>query len=101
MNKDVRKAMRKRSTLKKVANNNKREEDVRKYKDQRNLVVKLNIPAKRQHLMSLQSKAIDNNKMFWKTVKLVFANKNPMSGKITLIEDGRILSNDLEVAECF
>ena len=101
MNKDLRKAMRKRATLKKVANNSKREEDVRKYKDQRNLVVKLNIQAKRQHFMSLQSKTIDNDKKFWKTVKPLFTNKNPMSEKITLIEDGRILSNDVEVAECF
>ena len=91
--------MRKRATLRKVANNSKREEDVRKYKDQRKLVVKLNIQAKRQHFMSLQSKIIDNDKKFWKTVKLLFANKNPMSEKITLIEDGRILSNDVEVAE--
>ena len=30
-------------------------------------------------------------------MKPLFANKNPMSEKITLIEDGRILSNDMEV----
>ena len=63
--------------------------------------MKLNIQAKRQHFMSLQSKTIDNDKKFWKTVKPLFFNKNPMSEKITLIEDGRILSNDVEVAECF
>ena len=100
MNKDLRKATRKRSILKKAANSSKREEDVRKYKDQRNLVVKLNIQAKRQYFMSLQSKTIDNDKKFWKTVKPLFSNKNPMSEKITMIEDGRILSNDMEVAEC-
>ena len=100
MNKDLRKAMRIRSSLKKVANNSKREEDVRKYKNQRNLVVKLNIQAKRQYFMSIQSKTIDNDKKFWKTVKPLFSNKNPMSEKITLIEDGRILSNDVGVAEC-
>ena len=80
--------MRKRSILKKVANNSKREEDVGKYKDQRNLVVKLNIQAKRQHFKSLQSKTIDNDKKFWKTVKPPFSSKNPMSENITLIEDG-------------
>ena len=101
MNKELRRAMTKRSTLKKVANNSKREEDMRKYKDQRNLVVKLNIQAKKQHFKSLQLKTIDNDRKFWKTVKPLFSNKNPMSDKITLIEDGRILSNDIEVAECF
>ena len=74
---------------------------LRKYKDQRNLVVKLNIQAKRQFFMSIQSKTIDNDEKFWKTVKPLFSNKNPMSEKITLIEDARILSNDVEVAECF
>ena len=34
-------------------------------------------------------------------MKPLFANKNPMSEKITLTEDGRILSNDVEVTECF
>ena len=74
---------------------------LRKYKEQRNLVVKLNIQAKRQYFMSIQSKTIDNDKKFWKTVKPLISNKNPMSEKITLVEDGRILSNDVEVAECF
>ena len=50
--------------------------------------------------MSIQSKTIENDKKFWKTVKPLLSNKNPMSKKITLIEDGRILSNDMEVAEC-
>ena len=52
------------NVLKKAANNSKREEDVRKYKEQRNLVVKLNIQAKRQYFMSMQSKTIDNDKKF-------------------------------------
>ena len=34
-------------------------------------------------------------------MKPLFSNKNPMNEKVTLIEDGRILSNDVEVAECF
>ena len=43
----------------------------------------------------------NNDKKFWKTVKPLFSNKNTMSEKITLSEDGRILSNDVEVAEFF
>ena len=49
----------------------------------------------------MQAKKIDNDKEFWKTVKPLFSNKNPMSEKIILIEDSKILSNDAEVAECF
>ena len=51
--------------------------------------------------LPIQSKTIDNDKKFWKTVKPLLSNKNPMSEKITLIENGRILSSDVEVAECF
>ena len=101
VNKELRRAITRRSTLKNIANRSKREEDVRKYKDQRNLVVKLNVKAKKQHFMSIQSKTIDNENKFWKTVKPLFSNRNPMCEKITLIENGKILSNDEEIAECF
>ena len=49
----------------------------------------------------MQSKRIGNDKEFWKTVKPLFSKKNPMSEKTILIEDGKILSNDAQVAECF
>ena len=49
----------------------------------------------------MQSKRIDNDKEFWKTVKPVFSNKNPLSEKTIVIEDGKILSNGAEAAEYF
>ena len=51
--------------------------------------------------MSIQAKAVDNDRKFWRTVKALFSNRNPMSEKITLVENGKILSTDEEVAECF
>ena len=48
----------------KIANWSKREQDVTKYKNQRNLVVKLNLTAKKQHFLSIQSTKIDNEKYF-------------------------------------
>ena len=39
-------------------------------------------------------------KKFWRSAEALFSYKNPMSEKITLIEDGRILSNCVEVAGC-
>ena len=101
MSRTLRRAIMKRSNLKTIANKTKREDDIRKYKDQRNLVVKLNIQSKRNHFRMMQAKKIDNDKEFWKTVKPLFSNKNPMSEKIILIEDSKILSDDAEVAECF
>ena len=98
MNRTLCRAIMKRSTLKRIANKTMQEDDIRKYKDQQNLVVKLNIQSKRHHFRMIQSKTIENDKEFWKTAKPLFSNKNPMSEKIVLIEDGKILSNDAEVA---
>ena len=52
-------------------------------------------------LKSIQAKSIENDRQFWKTVKPLFSKTNPMSERTTLIENGKILSNDEEVAECF
>ena len=46
VNKTLRKASMLRTNLKDIANKSKREQDIRKFKDQRNLVVKLNIRQK-------------------------------------------------------
>ena len=51
--------------------------------------------------MSLQANTIDNDRKFWKTIKPLFSNKNQMCKKITLVENDKILSTDLEIAECF
>ena len=51
--------------------------------------------------MSIQSKTIGNEKKFWKTVIALFSNRNPMCEKIALIENGKSLSNDEDIAECF
>ena len=101
VNKELRKAIMKRTRLKNIANKTKREEDIKRYREQRNLVVKVNTNAKRAYYKSIQAKSIENDKQFWKTVKPLFSNTNPTSEKITLIENGKILSNDEEVAECF
>ena len=100
VNKELRKDIMKRTNLKNIANKSKREADIRNYKDQRNHVVNLNIKTKREYFKSIQSRTIENDKKFWKTVKPLFSNTNAMSEKITLIQDDKILSKDAEVAEC-
>ena len=47
--KELRKAIMVRTNLKKIANKSGSTQDMRKYKDQRNLVVKLNIRKKREY----------------------------------------------------
>ena len=38
---------------------------------------------------------------FWKMVKPTFSNVNPMSDKIILIEDEKVITDDTEIAESF
>ena len=90
-----------RTTLKNIEINIKREQDIKKFKDQRNLVVKSNMKAKRDHLKSIQSISIENEKWLWKTAKPLFTNKNPISEKITLIHGGRSSRATLLIALVF
>ena len=48
--------------------------------------------------MSLDIKSI-TDKVFWKTVKSLFSDKQNHHRKITLLENNEILSNDSDVAE--
>ena len=91
----------KRSRLKKRANKSGTTNDREQYKKQRNKVIKLNREAKRKCYQSLDANSVDNDKKFWKTVKPMFSNGNPMTDKIILIERGEIISNDQMIAECF
>ena len=99
--KELRKAIMVRTNLKKVANKSGSTEDMRKYKDQRNLVVKLNRRKKREYFESIQSKTIENDKQFWKSVKPLFPSVDTTRDRILLIEGDKILSRDEDVSECF
>ena len=101
VNKELHKEIMLRTNLKRKANKTKKEEDFRRYKKQRNLIVKMNKKAKRDYYKSISPKSIDNDKKFWKMVKPMFSNVNPMSDKIILIEDEKIITDDTEIAESF
>ena len=68
-NKNLRKAMMTRSTLKNKSNKSGKTEDFEKYKIQRNLVVKMNRKAKFDVYRSIEPRSIANEKTFWKAVK--------------------------------
>ena len=61
---------------------------------QRNLVVTLNRASKREFFKKLEPTNVDNNKQFWKTVKALLSNTNPMNDKIILVENGEILQEE-------
>ena len=77
-----------RTRLKNRANKSGSEEDYKKYKRQRNVIVSMNRKAKRDFYHSVDANTIDNDKKFWRAVKPVFSNGDPMGDKIILIENG-------------
>ena len=54
---------------------------------------------RREYYAKLDLRNITDDKKFWKTIKPFLTNKGINSGKITLIKNDEILSEDNEVAE--
>ena len=85
VNKNLRKAIMKRSKLKNKANRTKLQENIAKYKKQRNLVVKLNRDSKLRYFDNIETSK--NSKPFWNECKPYFSNKHGHGdSKIILIE---------------
>ena len=93
--KNLRKAMMKETRLKTIANRTGTDRDIRSYKSQRNLVVKMNRQVKREFYANLDPTEIGNSKKFWKTFKPIFTKGTVNANeKIVLVEDGHILHDD-------
>ena len=98
VDKNLRKAIKKRSQLKNKANKTKTLEDITKYKKQRNLVVKLNRESKTKYFDNIQTSK--NSKPFWDKCKPYFSNKHAHGdSKIILIEKENIITNKNEVVQ--
>ena len=54
---------------------------------------------KKQYYANLNKKDVADNKKFWKTVKPLLSDKIKWSEKITLLEDDKIFTQDIKVAE--
>ena len=79
----------------------KTQESKLKYNKQRNLCVSITRKAKRSYYENLDLKDITDSKKFWATVKSLFSNKIKSTEYITLEENGKIISNDKELARIF
>ena len=97
VNKELHKEIMLRTNLKRKANKTKKEEDFRRYKKQKKLIVKMNKNAKRDYYKGISPKSIDNDRKFWKMVKPMFSKVNPISDKIILIEDEKSLLMTLKL----
>ena len=92
-----------RSSLKSKANKSGKEEDLKAYKKQRNLVLKLNRTAKKKFLKScISTNDKIKNKNFWKLCKPFSTEKGQQYNQnITLIEKKRLISEKHKVANIF
>ncbi len=101
MNRTLHKAFMLRTRLKNKYNKNRTADNWDAFRRQRNLCVKLSRQAKRCFYNQLDISEITDNKKFWKTVKPFISDKSSSKSRITLIEEGKIVSNESEVAETF
>ena len=102
MTKEFRKEIMKRTHLKNMAISSGRAIYWKKYKNQRNHCVKSNYKTQFKFYSGLDVSTIDNNQMFWKTIKPLLSDKNRSGGgKITLVENNNIISDDTLIANIF
>ena len=81
MTNELNKAMMTRAGLKNIANKANRQEDIDRYKAQRNLVVRLNSNEKRNFFAKLDPTTAGKDKNFWKTLKPLFSEKSSNRNK--------------------
>ena len=96
--KELSKAIMLRSKLRNQFLKTKSQESKMKYNKQKNLRVSITRKAKRSYYENLDMKDITDSKKFWATVKPLFSNKIKSKECITLEENGKIISNDKEIA---
>ena len=85
VDKNLRKAIMKRSEVKSKVNRTKRPKDISDYKKQRNLLARLNKERRTEYSENLETSK--NSKPFWNKCKSYFSNKHAHEeSKIILIE---------------
>ena len=101
MTKILRKENMHRNKLRNKYKHHRTEENLKTFKKQRNKCVKLLRKAKFDYYRNIDLSNLTDNHKFWKTVKPLFSDKLQVNSAITLIEDGRVVSRDSEIAEIF
>ena len=101
MNRTLHKAFMLRTRLKNKYNKNRAAENWDAFRRQRNLCVKMTREAKRDFYNQIDISAVTDNKKFWKTVKPFISDKSSSKSRITLVEEGKVVSNESDVAETF
>ena len=100
----MRKAIMKRSFLEKVYFRKKTDYSLRAYKKQKNYCSRLYKKERKQFFNDLNPSFVSKTRLFWKTVKPFFSNKDCFRKTIKLVEDNEVIQTDKDVAEtlnCF
>ena len=87
----LRKAIMHCSRLKNVFNKNRTPETWDSYRKQRNFCVNLLRKIKKEHFKNINVKDINDNKTFWKTIKLFFSSKGLNTKKLMTIENNNLI----------
>ena len=82
MNKNISKAIMKRSRLRNKFLSNPNDNNKRIYNKHRNYCVNLLRKEKKKYYNNIDLKLLTDNKLFWKTIKPLFSDKNNISRKI-------------------
>ena len=70
-------------------------------KRQRNYSVKLLKRSKKDFYNNLNVKKVTDNKHFWRNIKPNFTDKILNDEKITLVEDGKVITAEMDLAKIF
>ena len=101
MTKEVRKTIMIRSKLRNRFLKDKNEQSRNHYWKECNLFVPVVCGARQQWFCSLDLSLIVYNKNFWKTVKPIFSDSFSHRDIIDLLEDGKTITQGLQIAEIF
>ena len=101
MTKALRNAIMRRSTLKTKYLKTKTDENLKAFKKQKNFTNRLAKKERVKYFANLDLNKYTDNIKFWYTVKPMFSNSGSGRNKITLIENGEVVSDDKINAESF
>ena len=101
MTKALRKAIMRRSTLKSKYFKNRTDENFKAFKKQKNFTNRLAKRERVKYFANLDLSIYTDNIIFWNTMKPMFSNTGTGHNKITLVENGEVVTDDKANAEGF
>ena len=101
MTKALRKVIMTRSMLQNIYLKSRNEENWVKYKRQRNFCTNLLRKTKRKYFCNLNMKDLNDNKSFWKKIKLFFSDKGLQTNNIILKDKNRLVTDSSIIANTF